>query len=122
MFALKDWLEAASIGVPGAVDHGFVWSIYFFDNNNIPLEASWDCFDIVQAPAIVEDDPLAVAAEGAAPQPGIWPDVTNPTPPEEMTAHPGNGFPTRKAFLRDGLAALKPGFVEATDRKSDAAD
>jgi len=39
-----------------------------------------------------------------------------------MTAHPGNGFPTREAFLRDGLAVLKPGFVEATDRKSDAAD
>jgi len=67
LFALKDRLEAAGIGVTGAVDHGFVWSIYFFDNNNIPLEASWDCFDIVQAPAIVEDDPLAVAAEGAAP-------------------------------------------------------
>jgi len=121
-FALKDTLEAAGIEVSGAVDHGFVWSIYFFDNNNIPLEASWDCFDIVKAPAIVEDDPLPVAAEGALPQPGIWPDVTDPTPPEKMTAHAGNGYPTREAFLRDGLAVLKPGFEEATDKQSDAAD
>jgi len=122
LFALKDTLEAAGIEVSGAIDHGFVWSIYFFDNNNIPLEASWDCFDIVKAPAIVEDDPLPVAAEGALPQPGIWPDVTDPTPPEKMTAHAGNGYPTREAFLRDGLAVLKPGFEEATDKQSDAAD
>ena len=120
MFALRDRLEAAGINVTGAVDHGFVWSIYFFDNNNIPLEASWDCIDIVQAPAIVEDNPLAVAAEGALSQPGNWPDVTNPTPPERMTARPRNGFPTRATFLRDGLAVLKPDFTD--DIKLDAAD
>jgi len=62
LFAPKDTLEAASIEVSGAVNHGFVWSIYFFDNNNIPLEASWDCIDIVKAPTIIEDDPLAVAS------------------------------------------------------------
>jgi hypothetical protein len=30
----------AGIEVTGAVDHGIIWSIYFFDPNNIPLEAS----------------------------------------------------------------------------------
>ena len=43
LFHLKDKLEAADIEVSGAVDHGTVWSIYFFDPvNNLPLEASWD--------------------------------------------------------------------------------
>jgi len=121
LFALKDRLEAEGIEVAGAVDHSFVWSIYFFDNN-IPFEASWDYFDIVKAPAIVDDDPLLDAAKGALPHPSIWPDVTNPMPPERMTAHASNGYPTRAVFLRDGLAVLKSGFEEATDIQSDAAD
>ena len=70
--------------------------------------------------AIVEDDPLPVAAEGSMPQPGIWPDVTNPTPPEKMTAHAGNGYPTRHELLRDGSIVLRPDF--ARDMESDAAD
>lgn len=120
LFALKDRLEAAGIEVTGAVDHGFIWSIYFFDNNNIPLEASWEFIDIVKTPAIVEDDPLAVAEEGSGPQPGIWPDVTSPTPPEQMTAHAGNGHQMRDEFLRKGLAAPKPEFAGETE--SHAAD
>ena len=49
LFALKDKLEAAGVKVHGAVDHGTLWSIYFFDHNNIPLEASWDCVEILKA-------------------------------------------------------------------------
>jgi len=120
LFALKDRLDAAGIEVSGAVDHGFGWSIYFFDNNNIPLEATWNCLDVIKMPAIVEDDPLPVAAEGAEPQPGIWPDVTNPTPPEKMTAHAGNGYQMREDFLRDGLAVLRPDYARHIE--SDAAD
>ena len=120
LFALKDRLDAAGIEVSSAVDHGFGWSIYFFDNNNIPLEATWNCLDVIKTPAIVEDDPLPVAAEGAEPQPGIWPDVTNPTPPEKMTAHAGNGYQMREDFLRDGLAVLRPDYARHIE--SDAAD
>ncbi len=120
LFALKDRLDAAGIEVSGAVDHGFGWSIYFFDNNNIPLEATWNCLDVIKTPAIVEDDPLPVAAEGAEPQPGIWPEVTNPTPPEKMTAHAGNGYQMREDFLRDGLAVLRPDYARHIE--SDAAD
>ncbi|MDP6707203.1 MAG: VOC family protein, partial [Alphaproteobacteria bacterium] len=40
LFHLKDKLEAAGFEVAGAVDHGTIWSIYWFDPNNIPLEAS----------------------------------------------------------------------------------
>ena len=102
VFHFKDRLEAAGIEISGAVDHGTIWSIYFFDPNNIPLEISWNCMEVIKPPAISDDDPLAIVAEGADPQPGIWPEVTQPTPLERMTAHFGNGHEMRAAFLRDG--------------------
>ena len=116
LFALKDRLEAAGSEVTGAGDHGGIWSIYFFDNNNIPLEASWNTCEVIKTPAIVEDDPLAVAEEGAEPQPGIWPEVTAPTPPDKMTAHPGNGFEMRDVLIERGLVTPKPDYAK------DAAD
>ncbi|MFQ5973084.1 MAG: VOC family protein [Alphaproteobacteria bacterium] len=113
LFALKDKLEAAGIEVTGAVDHGTIWSIYFFDPNNIPLEVSWDCMEILRAPAMDEDDPLEIVAEGAGPQPGIWPEASKRTPPEEMVARPGNGYSMRETFLGDGSARPKEGLPEA---------
>ncbi len=110
LFALKDRLEAAGVEVTGAVDHGIMWSIYFFDPNNIPLEASWDYMEILETPAMDEVAPLPVAAEGAGPQPGVWPEVVRPTPPEDMTAYPGNGFSMRETFLRLGLARETPAY------------
>ncbi len=104
LFALKDRIEAAGFEVTGAVDHGTIWSIYFFDPNNIPLEVSWEFMEILKAPAMDEDDPMAIVAEGSGPQPGIWPEVTEPTPPHEMTAYPGNGHTMRATFLAAGLA------------------
>ena len=80
LFELKDRLEAANIDVTGAVDHGTMWSIYFFDPiNNLPLEASWNCVEIVKTPAILDSAPLKVAAEGSSPQPGHWPEVITHT-------------------------------------------
>ncbi len=114
LFALKDKLEAAGVKVHGAVDHGTTWSIYFFDHNNIPLEASWDCIEILKAPAIEDDNPLDIAAEGAAPQPGHWPEVTTPTPSEAMVANAGNGFPMRQSFIARGIARPSPGLPEET--------
>lgn len=115
LFGLKDRLEAAGIKVDGAVDHGTMWSIYLFDNNNIPLEATWEFMELIQTPAMDEDDPLDIVAEGSAPQPGHWPDVTDPTPPDEMVAHSGNGFTMREAFLREGIGRLKDDAVEAAE-------
>lgn len=108
LFQLKDKLEAAGVEVTGAVDHGVIWSIYFFDPNNIPLEASWDCVEILDGPAVVDDAPLAVVAEGAEPVPGHWPEVTDPTPPEAMVARPGNGFAMRDDAIRRGFARPTP--------------
>lgn len=113
LFRLKDKLEAAGVEVSGAVDHGTIWSIYWFDPNNIPLEASWDCMEIVAPPAIEDDRPMSIAAEGAGPQPGHWPEVTRPTPPEAMTAHPGNGHAMRESFLKAGTARLTAGYAAA---------
>ena len=107
LFGLKDKLEAAGFEVTGAIDHGTMWSIYFFDPNNIPLEASWDCMELLDAPAIEDDDPMPIAAEGSAPQAGHWPEVTRPTPPEQMIAKPGNGIAMRDSFIRRGLARPK---------------
>ena len=115
LFHLKDKLEAAGVEVAGAVDHGTMWSIYFFDPNNIPLEASWDCMELVATPAMDEDDPMDIVAEGSAPRPGVWPEVTRPTPRSAMTAHPGNGHTMRKTFIRDGRARPTAEFRALTD-------
>jgi catechol 2,3-dioxygenase-like lactoylglutathione lyase family enzyme len=102
LFELKDRLEAAGFPVHGAVDHGLFWSIYFYDPNNIPLEATWNFMEVADAPAIVDDDPLPVAAEGPEPQPGHWPEPTTRTPPEAMTAKGGNALPLRRELLSQG--------------------
>lgn len=109
LFALKDRLEAAGIDVHGAVDHGLFWSIYFYDPNNIPLEATWEFMEILDLPAIEDDEPLAIAAEGAEPQAGHWPAVTKSTPESEMTASSGNGKPMRDSFLNQGIARFIDG-------------
>ncbi len=121
LYALKDRLEAAGIEVEGAVDHGIFWSIYFYDpHNNIPLEATWQFMQLARMPAITEDDPLAVAAEGEGPQPGHWPEAEKSTPEAEMRALTGNGRPMREHFLEQGLARyrddLPEGFVARLER------
>jgi catechol 2,3-dioxygenase-like lactoylglutathione lyase family enzyme len=117
LFAHKDRLEAAGIKVTGAVDHGTIWSIYFFDPNNIPLEISWATSEVINPPAIHDDDPLPVAAEGAAPQPGHWPDVTSPTPPDQMYAYPGNGFDMRDTGLKEGRIRMTEEYLAIPEEK-----
>ncbi len=104
LFALKDRLEAAGFPVHGAVDHGMFWSIYFYDPHNIPLEATWQFMEVTAKPAMHEDNPLDIVAEGSSPQPGHWPAVTDPTPASKMAAHSGNAQPMRESFLAGGLA------------------
>jgi catechol 2,3-dioxygenase-like lactoylglutathione lyase family enzyme len=111
LFGFKDKLEAAGFKVHGAVDHGIIWSIYFFDPNNIPLEISWDTMELTNPPAMDEIKPMEIVAEGAGAQPGHWPEVTDPTPRERFTAHGGNAFTMRETFIRDGIGKLKPEFI-----------
>jgi len=111
LFGFKDRLEAAGFKVHGAVDHGIIWSIYFFDPNNIPLEISWVTMALTNPPAMDEVAPMDIVAEGADPQPGHWPEVTKPTPRSKFTAHGGNAFTMRETFIREGIGTLKPDFV-----------
>lgn len=107
MFELKDRLEAAGLEVTGPIDHGAFWSIYFFDNNNIPLEFAWNLMDINEFPAVVDDDLPEIVLEGSKPQPGHWPEVTRQTPPEEMLAKKaGNAYALRKELLAMGKGKL----------------
>jgi len=101
LFAVKDNLEAAGFSVMGPIDHGFIWSIYFFDPNNIPLEVSWQTMKIVKPPVLADEEPTAAALEGSAPQPGHWPEVTDPTPPAQWRAKPGAGFEIGATALRE---------------------
>ncbi len=118
LFGFKDRLEAAGFKVHGAVDHGIIWSIYFFDPNNIPLEISWDTMELTNPPAMDEVSPMEIVAEGAAPQSGHWPKVTDPTPRERFTAHGGNAFTMRETFIRDGVGKLKPDFVALMEEQT----
>ncbi|MEQ8604131.1 MAG: VOC family protein [Marivibrio sp.] len=102
LFDLKDRLEAAGFPVHGAVDHGLFWSVYFYDPNNIPLEATWNFMEVAEAPAIVDDEPVPAAAEGPEPQPGHWPPPARRTPPEAMSAKGGNALPLRRELLAKG--------------------
>ncbi|MFQ5954746.1 MAG: VOC family protein, partial [Kiloniellales bacterium] len=122
LFRLKDKLEAAGFEVTGAVDHGTIWSIYFFDPNNIPLEVSWPCVELLKAPAMDEVAPMDIVAEGSGPQPGVWPEVTNPTPREAMTARPGNGYTMRETFVKEGLGRVTDEFREITGEGAAAAE
>lgn len=120
LFAFKDRLEAAGLEVYGAIDHGTIWSIYFYDPNNIPLEISWDTMTLTETPAMDEVAPMAIVAEGAAPQPGHWPEVANPTPRDKMRAHGGNGFTMRETFIRQGKGKLRPEFVALMEEQTRA--
>lgn len=106
LFGLKDRLEAAGVEVSGPVDHGFIWSIYFFDPNTIPLEVSWQLMQIVTPPVMADAEPASFALEGSQPQPGHWPAVSHPTPPEQWAAHPGAGFEIRSVGLEGKRARV----------------
>lgn len=93
LWAVKDKLEAAGIHVSDVVDHGFIHSIYTFDPNGIPLEFSHNVegIDVRRNPAMEDVAPSLVTLEGAEPQPGKWPEVTQPTPRAERVVYAGAG-------------------------------
>jgi catechol 2,3-dioxygenase-like lactoylglutathione lyase family enzyme len=94
LWELKDKLEAAESWVSEVLDHGFIYSIYTFDPNNIPIEFSAPVpgVDIRKYPRMKDKQRSAVAQEGPEPQPGHWPKTKRPTPPEERQVYPGEGM------------------------------
>jgi catechol 2,3-dioxygenase-like lactoylglutathione lyase family enzyme len=93
LWKIKDRLAAAGLWVSDVIDHGFIHSIYAYDPNGIPIEFSHNVpgIDVRRDPAMRDKQPSAAALEGAEPNPGIWPEVTRPTPPAERRTWPGAG-------------------------------
>jgi len=104
----KDRLEAADFPVHGVVDHGMLWSIYFYDPNNVALEISWDCMEILETPAVVDDQPLDIVQEGSKPQPGHWPVPTKRTSYDDCIPKPGNAYPLRNGLIEQKRGRMKP--------------
>ncbi|MCI5140897.1 MAG: VOC family protein [Candidatus Electrothrix sp. ATG1] len=90
--ALKDKLEAAGFACSDMIDHDFIHSVYSFDPNGIPIEFCYEVKgrEIRRDPVINDSNPPLAALEGADPQPGIWPEVTEPTPEKEWVVKPGD--------------------------------
>jgi catechol 2,3-dioxygenase-like lactoylglutathione lyase family enzyme len=94
LWGLKGRLSAAGFWVSEVIDHGFIYSIYSFDPNGIPIEFSWNVngIDIRKSPRMADASPSAVALEGAEPQPDKWPAVDQSHPPDkDRRIYPGQG-------------------------------
>jgi catechol 2,3-dioxygenase-like lactoylglutathione lyase family enzyme len=93
LFDLRDRLAAAGFWVSEAMDQGFVRSIYSFDPNGVPVEFSVAVpgADFREVPLFADRQPESVAAEGAAPQPGVWPEPGTAEPRGERVVYPGLG-------------------------------
>ena len=93
LWYLKNRLETADIWVSEVMDHGFIYSIYSFDPNNIPIEFSVPVpgVDIRKRPRMKDEKPIGAAQEGSEPQKGHWPDVSKPIPSKERIVYPGDG-------------------------------
>ncbi|HMB30377.1 MAG TPA: VOC family protein [Desulfohalobiaceae bacterium] len=93
LWEIYDKLNAADFWVSEILDHGFIYSLYSFDPNNIPIEFSApnEKFNVRKYPRITDSSPCPEALEGTEAQSGIWPEVTNPTPSKEQHVFPGEG-------------------------------
>lgn len=58
LYRLRDRLKSHDCEVTDVVDHGFLRSIYFNDNNGIALEASWWTLDPTGRPVDYSDERL----------------------------------------------------------------
>jgi catechol 2,3-dioxygenase-like lactoylglutathione lyase family enzyme len=67
--ALRSRLDEFEVEITGVVDHGFVRSVYFHDNNGIALEASWwvrdptDDVEYADAQFFGDTDPVPAVGE-----------------------------------------------------------
>ncbi len=93
LWELKAKLEKAGFWTSEIIDHGFIWSLYSFDPNGIPIEFSYGSgeLDIRSKPVMIDRAPGAVALEGPDPQPGKWPSPERSVPESERIKYPGEG-------------------------------
>jgi len=104
LWEIKDKFEAADIWCSEVVDHGFIHSIYAFDPNMIAIEFSAPVpgVDVRKTPVMVDTEPCSEALKGAEPQPGVWPEVTRPTPLAEREVYEGEGQKILKGISQKG--------------------
>ena len=69
LFKLQDELVEAGVPVSDVVDHGFIYSIYTYDPNRIPLEFNWNTGkgDLFKNPQLLDDTPGLFAQKGSEP-------------------------------------------------------
>ncbi|NCD24593.1 MAG: VOC family protein [Deltaproteobacteria bacterium] len=82
-------LEANGFWASEVIDHGFIWSLYSFDPNNIPIEFSYSVpgHDVRAHPLMIDPSPTPVASEGSEPRAGVW---TRPeAPSSDRAVYPG---------------------------------
>ncbi len=93
LFELKERLEGAGFWVSEVIDHGFIYSLYTFDPNEIPIEfcVSREEIDIRKAPLFGDRDPPPVRNEGSEPLKNIWPQPESSIAREERRIYPGEG-------------------------------
>jgi catechol 2,3-dioxygenase-like lactoylglutathione lyase family enzyme len=93
LWELADKLEAADFPVSDVIDHGFIHSIYTYDPNGIPLEFSHNVahVNVRKNPLVADETPCGAALQGPDPVRSRWPEVEEPTPPEERMLLPGEG-------------------------------
>jgi catechol 2,3-dioxygenase-like lactoylglutathione lyase family enzyme len=93
LWELRDRISAAGFWVSEVIDHGFIYSIYSFDPNGIPVEFSWNVegADIRRNPILSDAAPSKIAKEGPDPQSGKWPAAQEPMQEKERKVYPGQG-------------------------------
>jgi len=98
LWSLKQKLEAAEFWVSEVIDHGFIYSIYSFDPNHIPIEFSYAIsgVDLRKHPKMADDTPSSLALEGAESQKNRWPKVKAPIPKADRRVYPGEGIILRE--------------------------
>ena len=93
LWGLKDIIGAGGFWVSDVIDHGFIYSIYSFDPNGIPVEFSWNKtgVDVRENPMMGDTQPTAEAKLGDKPQPEKWPKVKKWTTTSEREVYEGVG-------------------------------
>lgn len=93
LWELKHLLDNAGFWVSEVVDHGFIYSLYSFDPNNVAVEFSWYVpgRDIRSQPLFTDVTPCMTAAEGSEKQQGIWNESAESATQDEKMVYPGEG-------------------------------
>lgn len=77
LYRLQDQLVECDLPVSDVIDHGYIYSIYTYDPNGIPLEFNYqpEALDFFYHPVLGDKNPTGSVREGTEPVPGKWPEA-----------------------------------------------